>query len=303
MSSNNEEASAKAKRRWKLLIDVLSKKRLGVATDNHNEISVRRFSSFGLLQTESIGFDTNEPEHCWFRYTCDEFKDFKAQIRHLSGTFGADDLTGYNNTGNVCVWPSEEVMAFYCLKHRDLFRNSSVLEIGGGMTCLAGLAVALCCDAKSVIVTDGNEKSVANLKSIIEKEDHNFGQTRVTCDIMRWDNKDHITKLNGPFDKIVCADCLFFDDHRQDLVTAVFDLLKDDGEALIFAPTRGDTFDSFQACATALFDVERFANYDDKIWNHHMENIKLGNDMYDANIHYPEMLLLKKKTCNTMCAQ
>jgi hypothetical protein len=60
------------------------------------------------------------------------------------------DMVGFNNTGNIRafspprvallylifpwagVWVSEEVMAFYCLKHRAKFAGRRILEIGAG---------------------------------------------------------------------------------------------------------------------------------------------------------------------------
>jgi hypothetical protein len=40
--------------------------------------------------------------------------------------------------------------------------------LGGGQTCLAGLAVAAYANPVAVILTDGNEESVDNLAAIVE---------------------------------------------------------------------------------------------------------------------------------------
>lgn len=68
----------------------------------------------------------------------------------------------------IGVWPSEEVLAYYCLKNNYVFKEKAVLELGGGMTCLASFAVAKTSDAILVACTDGNPASVENVKRIIE---------------------------------------------------------------------------------------------------------------------------------------
>ena len=84
-------------------------------------------------------------------------------------TSSAASLIGFNNTGNVCVWPAEETLAIYCLENKELFQAKKVLELGAGMTGMAGMILAKLTDMTSIRITDGNELSVANLNVIIEE--------------------------------------------------------------------------------------------------------------------------------------
>jgi calmodulin-lysine N-methyltransferase len=68
-------------------------------------------------------------------------------LMRLLHTLLRQDMLGFNNTGNVCVWPAEEVLAVWCLERPGLFHGKRVLELGGGMASLAGLAVAQCSEA------------------------------------------------------------------------------------------------------------------------------------------------------------
>jgi hypothetical protein len=82
----------------------------------------------------------------------------------------SNKLHNVDNTGNVCVWPAEPLLLHTLVnakEYRELVQNKRVLEIGGGMTALAGLGLAFSGIAASVVVTDGHPDCVKNQVRIL----------------------------------------------------------------------------------------------------------------------------------------
>lgn len=287
-------SSQKARERWKLLAKALKGQRSDESC--HNAVSVRRFGSYGLLKTQLLPACEKEKNSgaTWHSYVCPEVSNFSMTIRHLPGTLRPDTVFGFNNTGNVCVWPSEEVMAYRCQKYLNDFRGRTVCELGGGMTCLAGVMLSILSDAEYMLLTDGNDESVENLDKIIQKNSSAFGKTKVASRMLRWGCGPVQDDLVEKFDLVLCADCLFFEQGRKDLVDLVYTMLKPQGKAVMYAPRRGKTFDEFVTLACERFHTTVEEEYDQTVWSLHNEMKAKGLDHYDANIHFPLSLTMTR---------
>lgn len=154
------------------------------------------------------------------------------------------------------------------------------------MSALAGLFVAKYGAPKKVLLTDGNDLAVENISKSLAK--NNFTSDVTSC-VLKWGK----TKLFGTYDVILSADCLFFDEARNDLVNTIYEFLSENGVAFVMAPRRGGTLEIFSTEAEIKgFSCEKMMYYDQAIWDRHLEF--LNNVEYDEDIHYPILLKLSK---------
>ncbi|CAA0821064.1 S-adenosyl-L-methionine-dependent methyltransferases superfamily protein [Striga hermonthica] len=109
-----------------------------------------------------------------------------------------------DNTGLVCQWPSEDVLAYYSLSHLDLFRGKSVIELGSGYG-LAGFVIATATDASEVVISDGNPQVVDYIQRNIDANSASFGSTKVRSMVLHWDQVEGLD-ICGAFDLVVASD-------------------------------------------------------------------------------------------------
>lgn len=270
-------ARAVARKRWKILAKALLKDE----RDSDLDVSVRRFTSFGILAPVSSDGE-------WLKYSTPDRLRF-LYVRRVERSPTAEDLIGFNNTGNVCVWPSEETLSVYVVSNIDAFKAKRVLELGGGMSCMAGLVIAKYGSADKIHVTDGNIKSIENVRSIIK---YNDLESLATCSVLKWESSDFDN--TEQYDVVLVADCLFFDEVREDLVRTIRAYLADEGVAYVMAPQRGDTLDRFVSTSRRLgFECAKYEKYDDVVWERHLQLLN-SNTCYDPSLHYPILLKLTR---------
>ncbi|PSS00472.1 Calmodulin-lysine N-methyltransferase [Actinidia chinensis var. chinensis] len=195
-----------------------------------------------------------------------------------------------DNTGLVCRWPTEDVLAYYCLSHADIFRSKKVIELGSGYG-IAGLVIAAVTEALEVVISDGNPQVVDYIQRNISANSGAFGGTLVKPMILHWDQQE-ISDNSNTFDVIVASDCSFFKEFHKGLARTVKFLLKSKGpsEALFFSPKRGDSLDKF------LVEIEKNGLhfsiteiYDTEVWRRHQGFICCNDDWpnYEKDHCYP----------------
>lgn len=154
--------NANAKNRWKLLARaILSssnkcdkfKEKLPISSASQD------FTGFDLVQVDRTS-DKNET----FAIQIDVGSNkFECSV-HIEKLWTTKDLIGFNNSGNITFWTSEAALTYYAMDNLQMFNGSWVLELGGGMFCLAGIMVAKYSNAFAVHLTDGNQSSMSNVK-------------------------------------------------------------------------------------------------------------------------------------------
>ena len=286
-----------------------------------NTASVRRFASFNLFTVMEVPVDearklipndsskeggrvsaiAHHSQEKWLKYYHSDSSTgiiVDPVVKIITKSTSLEAMMGFNNTGNVCIWPSEEILAFHCLEHSKGFRDLAVCELGCGMTGLGGLVLACTQQPSEILLTDGNCASVENVREILQANLGKFGRTNTSAEVLVWDKSflQQVHPHDGKFDYVICADCLFFEEVHVELVQVILKLLKPDGgAAVIFAPRRNGTLGRFCRVARKHFLVEISDQYDALVSRRHEAALKQfgENDMYNPDLHFPLQLRLQ----------
>ncbi|XP_076053484.1 calmodulin-lysine N-methyltransferase isoform X2 [Oratosquilla oratoria] len=240
-----------------------------------------KFRGFGLICMTSI-------KENWYAVTCLN-SSLQIYTRLIRRGFSPSQLMGFNNTGNICIWPSEELLTYYCLGNLHLFKGKSVLELGGGMTCLAGMFLGMSGIPSHVLVTDGNKACIENVQVILKE---NPSPSPVQAGVLRWECGAEVKAQEGKFDVVICGDCVFFDDSRDNLLRTLVSVLRPGGMGLVVAPARRDTFKLFAHLCEAYFKVTTYESYDEVVAKCVEKCTSDSN--YNRNLHYPLLMVLHK---------
>ena len=188
--------------------------------------------------------------------------DFKEIVitKPIDNSTSNDDLSKFNeekidNTGNIQLWPCEEILSIYCLKNQERFKNKRVIELGSGYSGLCGLIMAaLIPSITEMMITDGNSKSVEALNFNISE---NFSEnTIIQSKVLLWE--EDLPNETNPYDFVIISDCLFFIKYHLALVKTIKSLIanSENGVCIIVSPKRGETMNNFLEKSKEYFNVQ-----------------------------------------------
>ena len=164
------------------------------------------------------------------------------------------------------------------------------------MTGLAGFIVAQACNSKTLTVTDGNEVSVKNLAAIIKE--NNFSN-QVSSQLLKWKQIDNHQETTMQYDIAICADCLFFDDGRPELVSCLINILKPNGMAIVVAPRRSGTLEDFVDLITKeseyFYPAKVNCQYSERIFSRRQELMTCNGANFNEDKDYPIMVTCTRK--------
>ncbi|CAN1226930.1 Calmodulin-lysine N-methyltransferase [Linum perenne] len=303
-----EEESGKSVRassvRWEILRQALLRHPDERSSSAINRISRKARNGFNLIPRQLVeagGDQDSNSRDARICYTLpiDGAPKLLVTQRVDSGADLRDfEISNRNNvdtTGLVCHWPSEDVLAYFCLSHVDMFRSKRVIELGAGYG-LAGLVIAAISEASEVVISDGNPQVVDYIQRNIDANTGAFGGTKVKAMTLHW-GEEVASHMSNSFDVIVASDCTFFKDFHKSLASTVKLLLRNERttEAIFISPQRGDSLNKFLQIAeeTGLhFSIAE--NYDAEVWKRHLvfENGDESWPSYAKDHCYPLLVRL-----------
>lgn len=189
---------------------------------------------------------------------------------------------GIDSTG-LLVWPAEVLLAKVVKNEVTEFK--AALELGAGYSGIAAILLAKICggDKRKVVVTDGNELCIEGLS---RNGDLN-GVSNLEAQQFNWKDHREFAEKHGKFDLIFGADILFFRDYHLSLIESIYDLLTDNGQAIIVAPNRDNTLDLFKSSleqnSNLVINIQPLAELNDE-FRIIMQEAR-QNEGYDAGKH------------------
>lgn len=264
-----------------------------------------RYNPFNLFNAKVVGIETPFPDdptrlfnRCVYTHVASGKVVTLLERRESAGTSVSDlhaaHADGIDNTGNF-HWPAEEVLAHELAKE-EIARAAAgdrstrcYLELGAGVG-LCGLLLAAHWPT-SVTITDGNAHcidvarlNIASLASSDGSEAPEGGSAaaedetalpsrRASAVQLLWHRADEVLAGSHPslvdnVDRVVAADCLFFDQYHDALKALLLRFLRHDRQSrggngrippatvTLVAPTRGTTMQRFVDLMAAEPDLE-----------------------------------------------
>lgn len=207
--------STKNAARWKFIKQIIHKQQTG--TENiQKDVSVRRHQGFQLLPCTSFNNINNDrTTYQYLQYTLPNNKQPIIRI-HRSEAVSLHDVKSamaqsIDNTGNICIWPSEEILTYIALKHVSTWNGKRIIELGSGMTALCSIGLLCTNQNIDITITDGNEHCIQQLQYNVQTNNTLYDSSnQFHCELLKWNrNQQYVDRYHKDgklFDIILISD-------------------------------------------------------------------------------------------------
>ena len=141
----------------------------------------------------------------------------------------------YDKSTGVAVWRGAEILCKYILQHPNTIKEKRICELGSGVG-LCGIVSAKILNASSVLLTDGDQVVLRNLRYNIELNE--LDDIAKCCQLI-WGKERAIEfeKEYGKQDVILASDCVYMTASVRPLFETVSQLLSHDDGVFLVANT------------------------------------------------------------------
>ncbi|KAI3379878.1 hypothetical protein SNEBB_011376, partial [Seison nebaliae] len=148
-----------SKNRWKILAKAIK---------NGQLLTLEPLTT--QLTNFSVCDDDQYSQIIWYKNEEIKYED-QVKIVKATEEINLEDLTGFDNTGNVRIWAAEYVAIHdllsnnFILQHfKENVKGIEMIELGSGMNGLLSLFISKRYPLKRCIATDGNSKCINCLR-------------------------------------------------------------------------------------------------------------------------------------------
>lgn len=245
------------------------------------------------------------------------------QLKLVENRLTFQDLAGFDNSGNVRIWPCEELLTYLVTFGvlKDKVENKVVLEIGAGMTALAGLTLAYLNACRRLYLTDGNRRCVKNIDTIVDRNFERIVEPAKQCATtstkltlaketvhvqqLRWGIVSDYQHLRGKIEVIIGADILFVSHSHADLLNTIDALLVEQaGSAFLLAPRRGNTLQEWIDLVRkdGRFSINMFESFCTRFASIYQELYKQNPHGWNHDAYFPFLLVMTRSSSH-LCDQ
>jgi hypothetical protein len=177
-------------------------------------------------------------------YTRERSRTARKSLHELTSHHHAQ-TEAIDNTGNICVWDCEIVLAWYLWRPGacHIAQGTTLLEVGAGMAGVAALAGDGICS--HIFITDGHTDCVWNNRINLRllRQTSSTDSSRIECNLLRWNYDDETLLCSA--DSTLVSDCTHFEEWHGQLLWTILRHTRVGGSIWMCQPNRGQSWSRF----------------------------------------------------------